>query len=250
MNKDLSECINQMGNRWECQQRGLKGFVFLHFKATVVSSNGFSWENWSVCPGLQLGGSRRGSVGTWQGWARAELHITLEKRREEDAKGIWMFPGTGLTHKIFPLMPYQSNHFLPFWAKLEKPGQSSLQTRTQRKSSLVYRAAPPKLTLSKESHEVMWSVKVAQSCLTLCEPMDYTVHGILQAKILKWVAFPFFRGIFPTQGSNPGLPHCRWILYQRSHKGRKLVKNADSRAVSWKVWCSRSGSRYEKLYLQ
>ena len=78
-------------------------------------------------------------------------------------------------------------------------------------------------------------VKVAQSCPTLCDPMDYIVHGILQARILKWVAFPFFRGIFPTQGSNPGLPHCRWILYQRSHKGRKLVKNADSRAVSWKV---------------
>ena len=28
------------------------------------------------------------------------------------------------------------------------------------------------------------------------------------------------QGIFPTQGSNPGLPHCRWILYQLSHQGR------------------------------
>ena len=37
-------------------------------------------------------------------------------------------------------------------------------------------------------------MKVAQSCLTLCNPMDYTIHGILQAKILEWVAFPFFRG--------------------------------------------------------
>ena len=27
------------------------------------------------------------------------------------------------------------------------------------------------------------------------------------------------QGIFPTQGSNPGLPHCRWILYQLSHRG-------------------------------
>ena len=39
-------------------------------------------------------------------------------------------------------------------------------------------------------------VKVAQSCLTLCIPMDYTVHGILQARILEWVAFPFSRGSF------------------------------------------------------
>ena len=36
-------------------------------------------------------------------------------------------------------------------------------------------------------------VKVAQSCPTLCDPMDYTVHGILQARILEWVAVPFSR---------------------------------------------------------
>ena len=33
-------------------------------------------------------------------------------------------------------------------------------------------------------------VKVAQLCPTLCDPMDYTVHGILQARILEWVALP------------------------------------------------------------
>ena len=51
-------------------------------------------------------------------------------------------------------------------------------------------------TRSDESRcSVKWSEgKVAQSCPTLCNPMDYTVHGILQAKILKWVAFPFSRG--------------------------------------------------------
>ena len=37
-------------------------------------------------------------------------------------------------------------------------------------------------------------VKVAQSCLTLCNPKDYTVHGILQDRILEWVAFLFSRG--------------------------------------------------------
>ena len=60
-------------------------------------------------------------------------------------------------------------------------------------------------------------LKVAQSCLTLYDPMDYTVHGILQARIQEWVAFPFSRG--SSQGSNPSLPHCRLILYQLSHKG-------------------------------
>ena len=37
-------------------------------------------------------------------------------------------------------------------------------------------------------------VKVVRLCPTLCDPMDYTVHGILQARILEWVAFPFSRG--------------------------------------------------------
>ena len=39
-------------------------------------------------------------------------------------------------------------------------------------------------------------VKVAQLCLTLCDPMEYKVHGILQSRILEWVAFPFSTG-FP-----------------------------------------------------
>ena len=40
-----------------------------------------------------------------------------------------------------------------------------------------------------------WSeMKVAQSCPNLCNPIDYTVHGILQARILEQAAFPFSRG--------------------------------------------------------
>ena len=39
-------------------------------------------------------------------------------------------------------------------------------------------------------------VKVAQCCPTLCDPKDYTVHGILQGRILEWLAFPFSRGSF------------------------------------------------------
>ena len=121
-----------------------------------------------------------------------------------------------------------------------------------------------------------------QSHLTLhnpmdCSPLGFSVHGILQARILEWVAMPSSRGstrnwdrtqlscvsrtgkhiesesclvvsnswwphglynpwnspgqnigvgslsllqgIFPTQGLNPGLPHCRQVLYQLSHKG-------------------------------
>ena len=100
-------------------------------------------------------------------------------------------------------------------------------------------------------------VKIIQSCLTLCDPMVYTVHGILQARKQEWVAVPFSRGtsqprdwtqvsriacrlsaepqgkpkntgvgslsllqqIFLTQKSNWVLLHCKWILYQLSQQG-------------------------------
>ena len=50
-----------------------------------------------------------------------------------------------------------------------------------------------------ELHHYALKVKVAQSCLILCDPMDCSlpassVHGILQARILEWIAIPFFRG--------------------------------------------------------
>ena len=77
-------------------------------------------------------------------------------------------------------------------------------------------------------------VKVAQSCPTLCDRMD-CVHGIHQAKILEWAAFPFSRGSFPTQGWNPGLSHCRWILYQLSHQG-------SPRILEWVAYALSSGS--------
>ena len=108
------------------------------------------------------------------------------------------------------------------------------------------------------------SVKVTQSCPALCDPMDYTVHELLQARILEWVAIPFSRGsfqprdqtprspalqsdslpaepqgkpkntgvgshfllqgIFLTQGLNPGLLHCRQILHCLRHQGSPIIQ--------------------------
>ena len=67
-------------------------------------------------------------------------------------------------------------------------------------------------------------VLVTQSCPTLCNPMycrppGSSVHGILQARILEWVAIVFSRGIFQIQGSNLDLLLCRQILYSLSHQG-------------------------------
>jgi len=52
-----------------------------------------------------------------------------------------------------------------------------------------------------------------------CSPPGFSVHEILQARILEWVAISFCKGIFPTLESNLGLLHCRQVLSQLSYKG-------------------------------
>ena len=106
-------------------------------------------------------------------------------------------------------------------------------------------------------------VKVSQSCPTLCDPIDYAVHEILQARILEWGSLSLLQGgllnpgieprspalqadslpaepqvkpknigvgslsllqwIFPTQESNRALLHYRWILYQLSYQGSPIL---------------------------
>ena len=81
---------------------------------------------------------------------------------------------------------------------------------------------------------------VAKSCLTLCHP-----HGLQPTRILCPLDLPgkntgvgchaLLQGIFPTQGSNPGLLHCRWILYQLNQMG-------SPRILEWVAYPFFSGS--------
>ena len=107
-----------------------------------------------------------------------------------------------------------------------------------------------------------WKWKLL-SCVWLCDPMNYTVHGILQARILEWAVFPSSRGSssprdwtqvsciaggfftswatreaqeywsgepipspgdLPDPGIEPGSPHCRQILYQLSYQESNKLK--------------------------
>ena len=122
------------------------------------------------------------------------------------------------------------------------------------------------MALFKDFH-VAWKESESESCSVasyFLQPHGlYTVHGILQARILEWVAFPFpgdlpnpgieprsptlqagslpaeplgkpkntgvgtlslLQGIFLTQGLNPGLPHCRQTLYCLRHQGSSKIK--------------------------
>jgi len=72
----------------------------------------------------------------------------------------------------------------------------------------------------------MW-VLVTQSCLTLCDPVDcilpgFSVHGVLQARILEWIVIPFSKG--SSLPRDQTWEHCRQFLYHLSHQGSHFVK--------------------------
>ena len=84
-------------------------------------------------------------------------------------------------------------------------------------------------------------VKVTQSRPTLCNPMDYTVHGILQARILEWV--------FPSPGdlSNPGIqprsPTLQ-IFYQLSHQGSpRILDGVGSLSLLQQIFLTRESNQ-------
>ena len=55
-----------------------------------------------------------------------------------------------------------------------------------------------------------------------CSPLGSSVHGILQARIMEWVASSFSRGSAQTKGLNSGLLHFRWILYHLNYQGSPM----------------------------
>ena len=65
-------------------------------------------------------------------------------------------------------------------------------------------------------------VKVAQLCPTPCDPMDYTVHGILQARILEWVAVPT-PGDLPNPGIKPRSPTLQADSLPAEPPGKPLL---------------------------
>ena len=122
-------------------------------------------------------------------------------------------------------------------------------------------------------------MKVAQSCTIVCDPMDCIVPGILQARLLEWVAFPFSRvssqprieprspslqadslpaepqgtpentgvgslsllqQIFPTQESNQSLLHCRQILYQLSYEGSPMMEKTMKKNMYMHIYITKS----------
>ena len=78
-------------------------------------------------------------------------------------------------------------------------------------------------------------MKVAQSCPALCDPMELYNPWDSPGQNTGVGSCSLLQGIFPTHGLNPGLPHCRWILYQLNHQG-------SPRILAWVAHPCSSGS--------
>ena len=87
---------------------------------------------------------------------------------------------------------------------------------------LLYLVGCKEAAVNRKEESESVSHAFVQSCWTLCDSMDCSppgssVLGILQARVLEWVAIPFSRGSSRPRDQTPGLLHCRQILYCLSH---------------------------------
>ena len=105
--------------------------------------------------------------------------------------------------------------------------QEAYTSKEQKKNlqlQLIYSKGSKKRELIVRGHERnnKRKVKVAHSCLTLCDSIDYSSWNS-PGQNTGMGSLSLLQEIFPTQGSNPGLPHCRRTLYQLSRKGNPRV---------------------------
>ena len=111
--------------------------------------------------------------------------------------------------------------WIHFFLRLTK-GPSPILTRFS--SKWTFSSPPPTFCPTTKSES-----EVAQSSLTLCDPMDCSppgssIHGIFPGKNTGVGCHFLLQEIFLTQGLNPGLPHCRQMLYQLRHQVSPTTK--------------------------
>ena len=91
-------------------------------------------------------------------------------------------------------------------------------------TDLSFRAGPFQVCDNGYKLDFKLKMKVSQLCPTLCNPIDYTVHGNSPGQNTGVGCHALLQGIFPTERLNPGLPHCRSIFHQLSHQGSPRIQ--------------------------
>ena len=147
--------------------------------------------------------------------------------------GAWWAADHGVAKSQTQLSNFTFTFPFMHWRRKWQPTPVFLPGESQGRGSLVgyclwYHTESDTTEATWQLSSVMWWwwCLVAKSCPTLdpmdCSPPDSSVHRILQAGILVWVAISFSRG-FLTRELNLGLLHCRHVLYQLTYKGSPNV---------------------------
>ena len=134
-----------------------------------------------------------------------EMNVTQkEKAKVKSLSHVWLFATPWAVACQTPLSVRFSRQ--EHWSGLPFPSPGDLPDQGRNSSLLkpdLFEANNINVETSISScvirmecipYLLWWEVKGVQSHLILCDPMDYTVHGILQARISEWVDFPFSRG--------------------------------------------------------
>ena len=131
----------------------------------------------------------------------------------------------------------EAKHWLWSWQIWRKPTESAMD-------SLPNSAQNPVLCFATQLYLTLCD-------LIDCSPPGSSVHGDSPGKNTGVGCYALLQGIFPTQESNWGLLHCRWILYQLSYQGSwYLFLDLQNPNRSWTLGEETGVQRVEVIYSQ
>ena len=124
-----------------------------------------------------------------------------------------------------------------YWSGLPFPPLGDLSNPRIKPMSLALSCIGRQILYQEATWETLVKLKVTQICLILCDPLGLYSPWNSPGQNTGGGSHSLLQGIFPTQGSSPGLPHCRWLLNQLSHQGSPRILEwaayPFSRGSSW-----------------
>ena len=155
--------------------------------------------------------------GCWRSTAPAAQGSTSTESESEDAQSCELFVKPWPIAYRAPLsMEFSKQEYwsgLPFHSPGDLPGPG-----IEPWSLTLQADALPSEPPGKPGR---WQMPLLQLCSTLCDPMDCPWRS--PGQTTEMGSLSLLQGIFLAQGWNPGLPHCRWLLYQRGHQAVLLA---------------------------
>ena len=132
--------------------------------------------------------------------------------------------GTAMLWCVTSLTVTRTVSFVLFCVLCRKSGGHNRWLCIKREKFCLFLMLTERKKTTTKKKTQSYAICVFSVMAKLCDPMDFSppgssVHGDSPGKNTEMGCHFLLPGVFPTQGSNPGLPHCRRILYHLSHQG-------------------------------